>query len=103
MADTPNDTLTWTDVYFKGQEEFIRRWSEMASGAAQAATGAAAGGAGNGAAAAGTGTGAGQDWFGWFAPQFPGAAGDLAKRYFGFYDQYLGATRSFWVGLRYSL
>ena len=102
MADTPNDTLTWTDVYFKGQEEFIRRWSEMASGAAQAANGAAGGAssgganAGGAAASAAAGTASAQDWFGWFAPQFPGAAGDLAKRYFGFYDQYLGATRSFW-------
>ncbi|MCU0760908.1 MAG: hypothetical protein MUF07_17155 [Steroidobacteraceae bacterium] len=95
MTDTSNETLTWTDVYFKGQEEFIRRWSEMAGGAAQAASNAAASAAGA-AASAGNGHG-GQDWFAMFSPQFGGgAAGELARRYFGFYDQYLGATRSLW-------
>lgn len=94
MSDNSNEPINWTDVYFKGQEEFIRRWSEMANGAAQAAQGAV-----NSAvhgAAAGAATGAGQEWFARFAPQFGGASGDIAKRYFGFYDQYLGATRSLW-------
>lgn len=94
MTDTSNETLTWSDVYFRGQEEFIRRWSEMAGGAAQAASSAAAGAA-SAAASAGNGH-SGQDWFAMFAPQFGGANSDLAKRYFGFYDQYLGATRSLW-------
>ena len=98
MTDTSHETLTWADAYLKGQEEFIRRWSEMASSGAQAANAAADGGSASGGGNPGKASsgGAGQDWFGWFAPQFPGAAGDLAKRYFGFYDQYLGATRSFW-------
>jgi polyhydroxyalkanoate synthesis regulator phasin len=63
----------------------------MAGGAAQAAQGAM-----NGAAAS-NGAGAGHEWFARFAPQFGGGAtADLARRYFGFYDQYLGATRSLW-------
>ena len=93
MSDNSNESINWTDVYFKGQEEFIRRWSEMANGAAQSAQGAASGAAAGATAGAGQ---TGQEWFARFAPQFGGAAGDLAKRYFGFYDQYLGATRSLW-------
>lgn len=93
MTDTPDERLNWTDVYLKGQEEFIRRWSEMAGKSAQ---GAAAG------AAPFNGQG-GQNWFAMFQPQFTGHAGDLAKRYFGFYDQYLGATRGLWEVLSKSM
>lgn len=98
MSEMPKETLTWTDVYLKSQEEFLRRWSELAGGAARAA----AGGGGD-PAAAGTdgsagdfGAASGRDWFAMFAPRFTGAAGELAERYFGFYDQYLAATRGLW-------
>lgn len=87
MSDTSKETPTWTDVYFKSQEDFIRRWSEMANGAARAATGGEAGAT------------TGRDWFAMFAPYFPGASGDLAKRYFGFYDPYLASTRALWEQL----
>ena len=100
MTHHPGESLNWTDVDFKGQEEFMRRWSEMASQATQGATtGASAfganpfGGAGFGGPAFG-GQGS-PNWFAMFQPQFMGPAGDLAKRYFGFYDQYLAATRAF--------
>ncbi len=93
MTDTPDDSLNWTDVYFKGQEEFMRRWSEMAGKATQGTAGGASPFSGHG----------GQNWFAMFQPQFPGPAGDLAKRYFGFYDQYLGATRGLWEVLTKSM
>ena len=118
MGETPKETLTWTDLYLKSQEEFLRRWSELAGGAARAAQAAAGGGgvgnggggiggvgagAGGGPAAAGAdgaaghfGAASGRDWFAMFAPRFTGAAGGLAERYFGFYDQYLAATRGLW-------
>ncbi len=111
MGETPKETLTWTDVYLKSQEEFLRRWSELAGGAArtaaegaaQAAEGGGGVGSGGGSTAAGTdgsagsfGAASGRDWFAMFAPRFTGAAGELAKRYFGFYDQYLAATRGLW-------
>ncbi len=93
MTDTANEPLNWTDVYFKGQEEFVRRWSEMAS---QATPGAGAGASPFGAPPA-------HNWFAMFQPQFPGPVGDLAKRYFGFYDQYLAATRGLWEVLSKSM
>ncbi|MCP5470688.1 MAG: hypothetical protein H7A18_01220 [Sinobacteraceae bacterium] len=87
MSDTSKETPTWTDVYFKSQEDFVRRWSEMANSAAHAATGGNAGAT------------TGRDWFAMFAPYFPGASGDLAKRYFGFYDPYLASSRALWEQL----
>ncbi len=93
MTETPDQSLNWTDVYFKGQEEFMRRWSEMAGKATQGAAAGAAPFGGQG----------GQNWFAMFQPQFTGPAGDLAKRYFGFYDQYLGATRGLWEVLSRSM
>lgn len=61
----------------------MRRWSEMAGKATQGAA----------ASASPFNPQGGQNWFGMFQPQFTGPAGDLARRYFGFYDQYLAATR----------
>jgi class III poly(R)-hydroxyalkanoic acid synthase PhaE subunit len=100
MTDNPGESLNWTDVYLKGQEEFVRRWSEMASQATQgAASGASAFGsnpfAGQAFGNPAFGGQGGPNWFAMFQPQFTGPAGDLAKRYFGFYDQYLAAMRSF--------
>jgi class III poly(R)-hydroxyalkanoic acid synthase PhaE subunit len=83
MTDTPDGTLNWNDVYLKGQEEFMRRWSEMAGKATQGAA----------ASASPFNAPGGQNWFGLFQPQFTGPAGELARRYFGFHDQYLAATR----------
>jgi hypothetical protein len=96
MTDTAGESLNWTDVYFKGQEEFVRRWSEMASQATQGATAGAFGASPFGGAT-------GPNWFAMFQPQFTGPTGDLAKRYFGFYDQYLAATRGFWEVLTKSM
>ena len=93
MTDTANEPLNWTDVYFKGQEEFMRRWSDMASQATQAA----------GAGTSPFGPSPAHNWFAMFQPQFPGPTGDLAKRYFGFYDQYLAATRGLWEVLSKSM
>jgi class III poly(R)-hydroxyalkanoic acid synthase PhaE subunit len=95
MTDNPGESLNWTDVYFKGQEEFVRRWTEMASQATQGAQSGAAGFGAAGFGAAPFGAPAGPNWFAMFQPQFTGPAGDLAKRYFGFYDQYLAAARGF--------
>lgn len=80
MSDTNSETLYWSDVYLKGQEEFLRRLNQM--------------GAGVGASTM-PGT-SGPDWFAMFAPGFAGAAADAARKYFGSYDQYLGAARQFW-------
>jgi class III poly(R)-hydroxyalkanoic acid synthase PhaE subunit len=91
MNSTPNDTLYWTDVYLKGQEEFLRRWSQMAQGATPAAGFTAAPGP------------TGMDWFAMFAPQFGGPSADVARKYFGLYDQYLGASRSLWDVLSKSM
>ena len=30
MSDKPEAPLYWTDVYLKGQEEFLKRWTQMA-------------------------------------------------------------------------
>jgi hypothetical protein len=103
MTDTAGESVNWTDVYFRGQEEFVRRWSEMAS---QATQGAASGAGAFGAPAFGApafGAPGAPNWFAMFQPQFTGPAGDLAKRYFGFYDQYLAATRGFWEVLTKSM
>ncbi len=89
MSSTPNDSSYWTDIYFKGQEEFMRRWSQMAQGAAPAPT-------------AGPSP-SGMDWFAMFAPQFSGPSADVARKYFGLYDQYFGTTRSLWDVLTKSM
>jgi class III poly(R)-hydroxyalkanoic acid synthase PhaE subunit len=109
MTEAAKDTpLYWTDVYLKGQEEFLRRWSQMASDGAKAAAGAANGAAASAASAGSAsggnanpfaipGFGAGTpDWASIFMPQFSGASADVAKKYFALYEQYLGAGRGLW-------
>lgn len=136
MTDKPSDTLYWTDVYLRSQEEFMRQWNQLGAAASAGANPFAAAGNANpfGAGAAGSpfagaanpfasaanpfaaaanafaGTanplgaasaGAwgktpwGSDWSSLFTPQFQGPSGDVARKYFGFFDQYLGASRAF--------
>lgn len=37
MSDKSGDTLYWTDIYLKGQEEFLKRWSQFGAAAQPAA------------------------------------------------------------------
>ncbi len=97
MSDKPEAPLYWTDVYLKGQEEFLKRWTQMAG-----VPGAAPAGNANPFAQANPfanafgGNGAMPDWASMFSGQFSGAANDVARRYFSLYEQYMGATRSLW-------
>ncbi len=97
MSDKPSDPLNWMEVYQRGQEEFLRQWSKLSSGTAGANPFAAA--AGSNPFAAGQNawgkTPWGADWSAMFTPQFQGPAADVARKYFGFFDQYVGASRAF--------
>lgn len=76
MSDKSGDTLYWTDVYLKGQEEFLKRWSQFGA-AAQPAAGAQA-------FTSPFGTPAG--WPDW-------------TQLFGAQQQYLNSTRALWETL----
>lgn len=96
-----SDTSNWTDVYLRGQEEFMRQWAKL-GGAGSSPFGALGtnpfAAANPFSAAPGTAWGKapwGTDWSAMFAPQFQGPAGEVARKYFGFFDQYVGASRSF--------
>lgn len=86
MTDAKLEPVYWTDVYLKNQEEFMRRWTQMAG---QAAPGAMP--FGNMGA---SGFPPLPDWSSMFTSQFQGPAADVARKYFGLYEQYMGATRA---------
>jgi hypothetical protein len=91
MSDKPSDTLYWTDVYLRGQEEFLSQWSKLGVGGATTS-------ANPFGAAPNTAWGKtpwGTDWSAMFMPQFHGPAADVAQKYFGFFEQYVGASRAF--------
>lgn len=92
MSEKTGDTLYWTDVYLKNQEEFFRRWNQMASGAAAAMPGAAT-------ANPFAPQGGWPNWGPMFGAQMPGPAADVAQKYFGLYEQYMGATRALWESM----
>lgn len=88
MSDQTGDMQYWTDVYLKGQEEFLRRWTQMASAAASAAP--------QGSSESGTGFAMPPGWPNWaqlFGSGQSGPSADLMRRYISLYEQYLIATR----------
>jgi class III poly(R)-hydroxyalkanoic acid synthase PhaE subunit len=93
MSDKGADTLYWTDVYLKGQEEFLKRWSQF--GAAQPGTAGASPFASpfNAQFASPAGW---PNWAQLFGAQMPGPAADVTRHYFNLHEQYLTATRSLW-------
>lgn len=89
MSNENGETNYWTDIYLKGQEEFLRRWSEMASGTTPSEPAASAG-----ASAAGFALPPGwPDWAQLFSAGLQGPAAELTRRYVSLYEQYMTATR----------
>lgn len=88
MSNGSGDTLYWTDVYLRSQEEFMKQWTKLGSGMAGATSGPGMFGAFQQSPA-------GPDWSKLFTQQFQGPAADVARKYFGFFDQYVGASRAF--------
>jgi class III poly(R)-hydroxyalkanoic acid synthase PhaE subunit len=89
MSDTSGEINYWTDVYLKGQEEFLRRWNEIASGKGAA-------GSTSGAQATGSFT-LPPGWPNWaelFSAGLVGPSAELIRRYVALYEQYLTATRA---------
>lgn len=92
MSERSSDPLNWMEVWQRGQQELMRQWSQLgtANGGANTANPFTA--ALDGAFSK---TPWGADWSAMFAPQFQGPSADVARKYFGFFDQYVGASRAF--------
>lgn len=96
MSDKSGDTLYWTDVYLKGQEEFLKRWNEWASQAATAGGNAAASGAPTGVPGSAGPFGTPAGWPNWaqlFGAAMPPQGGDLVQKWFALYEPFLATTR----------
>ncbi len=89
MSDKSGETNYWTDIYLKGQEEFLRRWSQIASGTA--ASDSAHGAEGRNEFALPPGW---PNWAELFSAGLVGSSAELTRRYVSLYDQYLSATRT---------
>lgn len=89
MSDNRGEINYWTDIYLKGQEEFLRRWNDMAAG--KPASGSTTG------TEAASGFTLPPGWPNWaelFSAGLAGTSAELTRRYIALYEQYLTATRA---------
>jgi class III poly(R)-hydroxyalkanoic acid synthase PhaE subunit len=96
MSNENGTTLYWSDVYLKGQEEFLKRWNDWASQTAAAGANAGAPGMGAGSAGFAGPFGMTDGWPNWaqmFGTAMPSQGADVLQKWFAMYEPFLSATR----------